>query len=144
MQEPDLIVSALFMRIFYKKLEHDQYIAPSFLYPTAEYWTNTAPKMVYGQRKFISVLPLECDASLLVDRGHEKYTVSMKEMARDLRRIPFDQLQARSQMFKSSWDHVMTFTDGERMQAGVTEDEFNYLYSAIGPGAWCAEVLIKD
>ena len=144
MSQPDLIVSAIVMRIFYKKLPHGQYIAPSFLYPTAEYWTNTAPKLVYGQRKMISVMPMECDAAVLVEYGGQKYSVAMSDMAQNLLMVPFDKLHERADMFKSTWEHIMTFTDGIRMQAGLTEAEFNYLYSAIGPGAWCNEVLIKE
>ena len=143
-REPDIVVSAIFMRLFYKKLEHGRYVAPSFLFPTAEYWSNSMPKFVYGKRKIVTTLPLECDASILVQRGPEVHTISMKEMILDVRKIPFEMLQSRSEIFKSSWEHVLLYTDAEKKQAGITEAEFNYLYTAFGPGAWCSEVLIKE
>lgn len=139
--KPDIILSAVMMRIFCKPLRDGRYLAPGFMYDVMDYWQNCPPKPVFGKKLIVCHMPMECDAAVVTS---DKVTVSLSEMARNIEMIPTDLLASRARMFVSTWDAVAAYTDGLNKQVGIRSAEFERLQVAFGPGAWEREILVTD
>lgn len=139
--EPNIFSSAIFFRLFAKPIKHGNMLAPSFLYPAADYWCPEAPKWVNGENKIVFMRPLECDAAVKMADGR---TISLAEMMKSLCNIPFMQLEIIRDDFLFEWDRLVSYApEVLRLQVGLNDEEFNHLYKAFGPGAWVNEIAIK-
>lgn len=132
---------------------------------------SSAPKFVYGGRKIICQMPPECDASISVlppppeiyemiqNYGRlptgtmdappkqaplrSKIVLSMRDMAKDLRLIPLHVLEQRAEAFHYSWSNLSMYGSAMHQQVGITQEEFEHMQRAFGPGTWEAEVLVE-
>jgi hypothetical protein len=132
------------------------------MYDPMRWWQTDQPKFVYGGRKIICQMPPEYDASISVlpppmtmadmvysmQSGNDKplrskLVLSMREMAKDLRLIPLYILEQRAEIFHYSWSNISMFGSAMHQQVGVTQEEFEHMQRAFGPGAWESEVLVE-
>lgn len=158
--KPDIILTSVFARIFLRPLNDGRYTGPAFMYDPMRWWQTDSPKFVYGGRKIICQMPPEYDASISVlppppsiwdmmqstkSAPHRSNIVlSMREMAKDLRNIPLYLLEQRAEIFHYSWSNVCMYGRAMHQQTGVTQEEFEHMQRAFGPGTWESEVLIDQ
>lgn len=159
--KPDIILTSVFARIFLRPLDDGRYTGPAFMYDPMRWWQTDQPKFVYGGRKIICQMPPEYDASISVlpppmtmadmvystlHRNEKplrsKIVLSMREMAKDLRLIPLYILEQRAEIFHYSWSNISMYGSAMHQQVGVTQEEFEHMQRAFGPGTWEAEVLV--
>lgn len=159
--KPDIILTSVFARIFLRPLDDGRYTGPAFMYDPMRWWQTDSPKFVYGGRKIICQMPPEYDASISVlpppmtmaDMVYSmqapkqvplrsKIVLSMREMAKDLRLIPLHVLEQRAEIFHYSWSNISMYGSAMHQQVGVTQEEFEHMQRAFGPGTWEAEVLV--
>ena len=156
--KPDIILTSVFARIFLRPLDDGRYTGPAFMYDPMRWWQTDQPKFVYGGRKIICQMPPEYDASISVlppppsiwdmmqsakSAPHRSNIVlSMREMAKDLRLIPLYILEQRAEIFHYSWSNISMYGSAMHQQVGVTQEEFEHMQRAFGPGTWEAEVLV--
>lgn len=159
--KPDIILTSVFARIFMRPLNDGRYTGPAFMYDPMRWWQTDSPKFVYGGRKIICQMPPEYDASIsvlpppmtmadmayLMQSGNDKplrskLVLSMREMAKDLKLIPLYILEQRAELFHYSWSNVTMFGSAMHQQVGITQEEFEHMQRAFGPGAWESEVLV--
>lgn len=138
--KPDIIFTSIFARLFLKKLDDGTYIGPWFMYEPMRRWSDSLPKMVYGERKMICQMPAEYDASI-VDNGR---TISMREMSTDLRNIPTELIRERAEFFLNFWQYLVLIEQSAHLQTGLTLAEFEHLQWALGSGPWEQDILIKE
>lgn len=85
--------------------------------------------------------PLECDAAVTMGDGR---VITMVEMMASICNIPFMQLELIRDEFLFEWDRLISYApEVLGLQTGLTDEEFNHMYKAFGPGAWVNEVAVE-
>lgn len=138
--KPDMIFTAIFVRMFMRRLEDGRYTGPYFMYEPMRRWSDSLPKFIYGERRIVCQMPAEYDATM----NFYGKSVSMREMAADLRNIPIEMIQERAEFFHNFWLYIMMIEKGANMQVGLSLEEFEYLQIGVGPGSWEQDVLIRE
>lgn len=147
--KPDMVISAIFARIFCKPLQDGRYIAPAFMYAPMAYWQNCDPKLIFGSRKIVCHMPPEYDASMpLVENARQSNArqsiISFREIAKNILVVPTEEIMKRNDVFQESWNNVVEFGNALNQQVGISYEEFLHLQKGLRPGPWVNEVMIKE